>query len=285
MNIENTAKTKRTVKDSVFTNLFGNSKYLLQLYQFLHPEDTGVREEDLKTVTLENIFTDDVYNDLGFTKGDKLMVLMEAQSTWTVNIIIRALEYLANSYRRYFSENGQDLYSSKKVTLPKPELYVIYTGNRKRRPEEIKLSEEFFQGEKVAIEVTVKMIYDGKKGDIVNQYVTFTKVLDEQVKIYGRNKKAVQETIRICKDKNILKEYLENKESEVVDIMMQLYDQQEIMRVHDKGIEMNSKIQATVETCQEFGMNFIDTTDKIAKKYSLSKDRAEIEVREYWIKQ
>jgi hypothetical protein len=285
MNIENTAKTKRTVKDSVFTNLFGNSKYLLQLYQFLHPEDTGVREEDLKTVTLENIFTDDVYNDLGFTKGDKLMVLMEAQSTWTVNIIIRALEYLANSYRRYFSENGQDLYSSKKVTLPKPELYVIYTGNRKRRPEEIKLSEEFFQGEKVAIEVTVKMIYDGKKGDIVNQYVTFTKVLDEQVKIYGRNKKAVQETIRICKDKNILKEYLENKESEVVDIMMQLYDQQEIMRVHDKRIEMNSKIQATVETCQEFGMNFIDTTDKIAKKYSLSKDRAEIEVREYWIKQ
>jgi len=285
MNIENTAKTKRTVKDSVFTNLFGNSKYLLQLYQFLHPEDTGVREEDLKTVTLENIFTDDVYNDLGFTKGDKLMVLMEAQSTWTVNIIIRALEYLANSYRRYFSENGQDLYSSKKVTLPKPELYVIYTGNRKRRPEEIKLSEEFFQGEKVAIEVTVKMIYDGKKGDIVNQYVTFTKVLDEQVKIYGRNKKAVQETIRICKDKNILKEYLENKESEVVDIMMQLYDQQEIMRVHDKRIEMDSKIQATVETCQEFGMNFIDTTDKIAKKYSLSKDRAEIEVREYWIKQ
>ena len=285
MNIENTAKTKRTVKDSVFTNLFGNSKYLLQLYQFLRPEDTGVREEDLKTVTLENIFTDDVYNDLGFTKGDKLMVLMEAQSTWTVNIIIRALEYLANSYRRYFSENGQDLYSSKKVTLPKPELYVIYTGNRKRRPEEIKLSEEFFQEEKVAIEVTVKMIYDGKKGDIVNQYVTFTKVLDEQVKIYGRNKKAVQETIRICKDKNILKEYLENKESEVVDIMMQLYDQQEIMRVHDKRIEMNSKIQATVETCQEFGMNFIDTTDKIAKKYSLSKDRAEIEVREYWIKQ
>ena len=283
--MESTAKAKRTVKDSVFTNLFGDSKYLLQLYQFLHPEDTDVRKEDLKTVTLENIFTDDVYNDLGFSKDDKLMVLMEAQSTWTVNIIIRALEYLVNSYRRYFSENGQDLYSSKKVTLPKPELYVIYTGNRKRRPEEIKLSEEFFGGEIAAIEVTVKMIYDGKKGDIVNQYVTFTKVLDEQVKIYGRNKKAVQETIRICKDKNILREYLENKESEVVDIMMQLYDQEEIMRVHDKRIEMDSKIQATVETCQEFGMNFIDTIDKIAKKYSLSKERAEIEVREYWIKQ
>lgn len=121
MNIESATKTKRTIKDSVFTNLFGNSRYLLQLYQFLHPEDTDVREGDLKTITLENIFTDDLYNDLGFAKGDKLMVLMGAQSTWTVNIIIRALEYLVNSYRRYFSENEQDLYSSKKVILPKPE--------------------------------------------------------------------------------------------------------------------------------------------------------------------
>ncbi len=40
---------------------------------------------------LENIFTDDIYNDLGFIKGDKLMVLVEAQSTWTANIIIRAV--------------------------------------------------------------------------------------------------------------------------------------------------------------------------------------------------
>lgn len=146
--MENITKTKWTVKDSVFTNLFGNSKYLFQLYQALHPEDTDAKEDDLKTITLQNIFTDDIYNDLGFVKGDKLMVLMEAQSTWTVNIIIRALEYLVNSYRRYFSESEQDLYKSKKVTLPKPELYVIYTGNRKKKPEEIKLSEEFFKGSK-----------------------------------------------------------------------------------------------------------------------------------------
>ena len=103
------------------------------------------------------------------------------------------------------------MYRSKKVTLPKPELYVIYTGERKTQPNEIKLSEEFFGGEKVAIEVTVKMIYDGRKGDIINQYVSFTRVLNEQVKKFGRTKDAVRETIRICKDSNVLKEYLEKK--------------------------------------------------------------------------
>ena len=47
VNAEDNAK--RTVKDSVFTDLFGNVKYLLQLYQSLHPEDADVQETDLKT--------------------------------------------------------------------------------------------------------------------------------------------------------------------------------------------------------------------------------------------
>lgn len=44
------------------------------------------------------------------------------------------------------------------------------------------------------------MIYDGKKDDIINQYVSFTRVLDGQVKKHGKTKDAVRETIRICKD-------------------------------------------------------------------------------------
>ncbi len=74
------------------------------------------------------------------------------------------------------------MYKNKKVRLPRPEIYVIYTGHRKNKPKVITLSDEFFEGEKVAIEVTVKMIYDGNKGDIINQYVTFTRIIDEQVK-------------------------------------------------------------------------------------------------------
>ena len=275
-------EAKRTIKDSIFTNLFGDSKYLLQFYQAIHPEDKDVKEEELRTITLENILTDDIYNDLGFIKGDKIMILAEAQSTWTSNIIIRALEYLVNSYRRYFTENGMDLYQSKKVSLPKPELYVIYTGNRKKRPERITLSEEFFQGENTAIEVTVKMIYDGRKGDIINQYVTFTKILNEQIKLHGGTKTAILETIRICKDENILKEYLESRESEVVDIMMQLYDQEEIMRIHDIRVARDASIQTAIETYQEFGLPFADAVDKIAKKFSMSHKRAEEEVKEYW---
>lgn len=273
---------KQTVKDSVFTDLFGHSKYLLQLYKSLHPEDDTVKETDLQTITLENIFTDDIYNDLGFIKGDKLMVLVEAQSTWTANIIIRSLEYLVNSYRRYFTDNEMNLYKSKKVKIPKPELYVIYTGNRKMRPDKITLSGEFFGGEQAAIEVTVKMLYDGRKGDILNQYITFTRILDEQVRLHGRTKKAVQEAIRICKDANVLKEYLESRESEVVNIMMQLYDQEEVMRMYISNERRDSGIMNVVAALKDLGLSFAEVVEKIAGQFHMSHERAEEEVKDYW---
>ncbi len=159
---------------------------------------------------------------------------------------------------------------------------MIYTGNRKNRPQQMTLSEEFFQGEKTAVEVAINVIYDGKEGDIINQYVTFTKILNEQIRLYGRTKEAILETIRICRYKDVLKEYLESKESEVVDIMMQLYDQEEIMRVHDIGVARESAIRTAVEIWQESGATFLATVDKVAQKFSISHEVAEEEVSEYW---
>ena len=49
---------KRTIKDSVFTDLFQDKKYLLQLYKALHPEDTDVTEDDLTDITIKNVLTD-----------------------------------------------------------------------------------------------------------------------------------------------------------------------------------------------------------------------------------
>ena len=234
---------KRTIKDSVFTNLFKDKKYLIQLYQALHPDDKQTTENDIKDITINNVLVDDIYNDLGFSVGNRLLILIEAQATWTVNILFRILMYLVQTYREYFRVTEQDIYNSTKLKIPKPELYIIYTGNRKERPEEISFSEEFFGGEDICIDARAKIIYDGKEGDIINQYVTFSKVCQEQVSIHGRTRKAIQEAIRICKDRNVLKEYLESKEKEVVNMMMELYDQEEVMRSYVKSKEHDTKVE------------------------------------------
>ena len=111
---------KRKIKDSVFTNLFQDKKYLLRLYKALHPEDGNVTEEDIKDVTIKHILVDADYNDLGFSVGGRLIILIESQSTWTLNIIIRALMYLIQTYHDFFKRTKQNLYGSKKQWKPVP---------------------------------------------------------------------------------------------------------------------------------------------------------------------
>ena len=68
------------------------------------------------------------------------------------------------------------------------------------------------------------MLYGGEEKDIISQYVMFTKVYNEQVQRYGRTREAVTQTIRICRDRDVLREFLETREKEVISIMMALFD-------------------------------------------------------------
>ena len=101
---------KRAIKDSVFTFLFKQPEYTRQLYLVLHPEDTSVTEEECKIVTLEHVLTVGLYNDLGIQVRDKLIILVEAQSTFSENIPLRMLLYLSNTYFEHVKEQKLDLY-------------------------------------------------------------------------------------------------------------------------------------------------------------------------------
>lgn len=173
--------------------------------------------------------TNEIYNDVGFMVGEKILILTEAQSSWTENIAVRILIYLMVTYQDYIRETKQNVYKSRKVRLPRPEMYVVYTGNRKEHPETISLAEEFFGGQNAFLDAKVKVLYGSGEGDIISQYVVFTKIYDEQRKLHGRTRKTVTETIRICKDKNVLKDYLEEREKEVENIMLAMYDEKEIL--------------------------------------------------------
>ena len=246
---QNTPKGK--IKDSIFTNLFQDKKYLIRLYKTLHPEDSDVTEDDIKDVTLKHVLVDADYNDLGFTVDGRLAVMVESQSTWTLNIIIRALMYLIQTYHDFFKRTKQNLYGSKKVDMPKPELYLIFTGERPKNPPDIiSLSKDFFDGGKIAIDAKVKVLYQEDESNIIGQYIIFCKVYNEQRKKHGQTKKAVTETIRICKDRNVLKEYFESKEQEVVDIMMTLFDDEQVLEAYAKDIEDNATHREARETAE-----------------------------------
>lgn len=219
---------QRTVKDTVFRDLFSDPNYLIQLYRALHPEDEKTTVADLKYVTLETVIATGIYNDLGFMVGNKLIILCESQSTWSENILFRSMMYLAKTYQGYFDDTEQNIYGSKKLQAPEAEVYVIYVGQKKIGKKVICLSDEFYSGKQTAVDVRVNVIVKGQENDIVSQYIIFCKVVDSLVREKGRSTATMREAIQICKDRNVLREYLESHEKEAVDMLMELYDQERI---------------------------------------------------------
>lgn len=238
---------KRNRNDSVFTDLFSDKKYVLALYNALHPEDSDTTEDMIEIITLKKILVNGIYNDLGFRVKDRLIILVEEQTAWSVNIIIRMLFYISQTYSEYIDKMEYDLYGSKKVNIPKPELYVIYAGNKEIDKEYISLSEEYFGGEKAGIDIRVKVLKNGNKGDMVYQYIMFTRILNEQIKIYGETAQAIVETIKICKDSDILREYLAVRETEVNNIMLNLFDEERALEIAMKANGKKERAEGMAE--------------------------------------
>ena len=223
-----TDEVKRDVKNTVFVDLFNQDEYRLQLFQTLHPEITDVTADELQIITIKRVITNHQYNDLAFVFRNKLMIFVEAQSTWSINILIRLLLYLAETIQEYMHERNMKMHAKGKHKIPMPEFYVIFTGTDEI-PKRISLKKDFFCSELCQIDLEAK-VYNVETDDIIGQYIIFCHVMDEQIKKYGRAREAALETIRICRDRNVLKKYLEEREKEVVNIMIELFNQESAVK-------------------------------------------------------
>ena len=243
-------KVKKNVKDSVFVKLFGEQKYLLQLYKELHPEDGDVTEKDIKTQSLQTTFVNTLYNDLGFTVEkngvSRFVILVEAQSVWNNNMTMRIFIYLGATYYQYLNDKNIELTEKKKVTLPAPELYLVYTGDDKKSiPETLELRDQMFEG-KGMVDMTVKVIHS-PGNTIIGQYIAFCKVFNEQVKLYGNKEKAIEETIRICLEKGILEEFILKHRQEVMSMLATFFDEESQRDLHDRALKEEGREEGREE--------------------------------------
>ncbi len=212
---------KRNRIESVFTHIFTIPEYLLQLFQALYPDRTNIGTSDIIPLVLHNVVLEREHNDLVFLAKEKSIFLLEEPAVLSPNIVLR--EFL---YFNHVSERLRELYDFTDFELLTPKFYILYTGSSQDRPEELSLRKNFWTGQNAALDLKAKIIYDGQPGDIINQYVTFCHILDAQSQKLGRTVEAVRETTKICKDTNVLKEYLQKYETEVIKIMKTLFDQE-----------------------------------------------------------
>ena len=215
--------TRRNSKDSVFVKLFQDKKNVLRLYQELHPEAVDVTEDDIEIKTLQSMMINGLYNDLGFLVGNHYILLVEAQSTWNPNMPVRMLIYLAETYKQYLHDTHQSLHRSWRVDLPRPEMYVVYSGSR-QVPDTISFRDDFFDGISDA-DLKIHILYTADH-TIYGQYVRFCRIFDQNRRIYGNSLECAKTTVEQAIAEDCLSEFLLKHRSEVITMMEQLFDEE-----------------------------------------------------------
>ena len=109
------------------------------------------------------------------------------------------------------------------------------------------LKDIYFPGVDCDLDFKARVIYLDESDSIINQYIKFCIVLNQQVKLYGRTRQAIRNAIRICKDDNTLREYLTDKEKEVEDIMVSLFDQDWITEVYGEECRAEGRAEGREE--------------------------------------
>ena len=262
-------RVNRQAKNSVFLNLFLRKEYQLQLYKELFPQDTTITEDDLELVTLDNVLTIHPYNDLGLLARDKLIILAEAQSTWSVNIIFRLADYYFDSAMSYLKFRKADLHSSVKVDVPDVEAFVIYTGKKKVEQDVLSLNQEFFHGDPDKPEFKARIFHGAYKGGIIEEYMGFCRIWDEKVlpaKTMEEKERAVLEAIELCIQKGYLVKYLEEHRGEAEKIMMAMFSPEYIKMVSERTL----RIKEDISYGRYMGISEDRIKDSIIRRYDLT---------------
>ena len=280
------ATVNRKYKDSVFVDLFSDDEKakerFLSLYNALHHTNLPL-SCPVENIRLDNIIYMNIINDVSCLVDDKIIVLAEHQSTVNENMPLRFLQYIARLYEKL--QIPADRYLRKLSKIPTPEFYVFYNG-REDYPETtvLKLSDAFItKPEQVPLELTVQVlnINSGKGGKILKTCKTLDEysLFVEEVRIQTQldPESGFTNAVKICIEKGILKEYLQRKSREVVNMLIAEYDYDTDIAVQReeagkialaKGISQGS-LQKALETARNL-LQFGLSVENIAQATGLS---------------
>ena len=215
---------------------------------------------------------------------NKIIVLAEHQSTINPNMPIRCLEYIARLYEQFYK--SKEKYSRKQLAIPTPEFYVFYNGKELYRGDSLlKLSDSFTQKHnEYALELSVKVVninYD-KASEILErckplkQYSLFVDAVRRNIAVDKEH--GFEKAIKECIQNDILREYLQRKSKEVLNMLIGEYDYDTDIAVQrEESFDMgrsegsHQKALETAKNLLQFGLS----REKIAQATGLT--QAEVE--------
>ena len=286
--------SNRNYKDSVFVDLFAKDIYakknFISLYNALHDTNLDPESTSVDPVMIEQVLYMKYYNDIAMLVDNKIVVLVEHQSTINENMPFRLLEYIARIYEKLTSP--RDKFGKKLVKLPVPEFYVFYNGTDDFPSEKtLKLSDAFIQPDDkygitdyFPLEISVKVININidtnnpilLRCNVLQQYSTFVEMVRQN--IADDIDDPFTAAINMAIDLGVLSNYLERKSTEVRNMLLAEYDYDTDIAVQrkeafDDGISQG-ELQAKIQTAKNL-LNMSLSIQDISKATGLPKKTIE----------
>ena len=233
----------RIYKSRIFAMLFSDRNELLKLYNAIN--GTSYDDPELLQInTLENAVYMSMQNDVSFIIEMRLH-LYEHQSTYSPNLPVRYLLYVADVYSDYTKD--MNLYGSRPVKLPTPKFVIFYNGQAEQPDrKEVKLSELFTISEsEPSLELTAVMLNINKGHNrqlmetcrTLHDYAEYTSRVREYAAEMSLDE-AVERAITECISEGILADFLRKNRAEAKKVSIYEYDEERHMRqTREEGVE------------------------------------------------
>ena len=213
----------REVKSDVFSMLMMEKKYALQVYNAVNNTNYE-NPEDIQIFRLEKGISLSMRNDASLIL-DMYLNFYEHQSTYSPNMPLRSLLYLAEMYKILVKD--KDLYGRTLIKIPTPKFVVFYNGTEERPSvETLRLSDAFIHKTDtpdLELVCTVYNINLGKNDELLKkcpvlaEYMLFIDKIRKNEK--AGDERPIENAIDWCIEHDILKEFLKEHRSEVLKAM------------------------------------------------------------------
>ena len=256
----------REHKNSVFSALFNTPEALRELYSAV----AGVDIPPDAPVVI-NTLSDALYmrqiNDVSFTVNNKLVVLIEHQSTINENVPVRLLMYIARVYEKIIDR--EKLYQKKAEKIPVPDFIVLYNGKAPCPDhQELRLSAAFKNVKGLSPELPLELVVNVyninhgrnpqilEKSETLNNYSIFMDKINE----YKRKlplEEAMESAIKYCIERRVLKQFLEEHGAEVINMLFGDISYERIAEIRAEEAAEEAYEEAYEEAC-------VNTREEIA---------------------
>lgn len=211
---------RRNISDELFKFIFGHDDMMLRLLQVLYPDTMqDIKEEEVRRITLKESVEKGHINDLGILVRNKLIVLVEAQSTWPDDIMYRFYVYYVETLNHLMAIGS----------VPKGNvnlsvgLFVIYTGVEKGLPGTLNLSDIIGRTD---VDMTVHFLYgESREEGVIFDYVQLNRIVHRNIESIGcMDREALMSALDECKENDILADFIDTYREELMSNLDYLFD-------------------------------------------------------------